>query len=130
MAQVCKVIAEKGFIPRELVNGEAEWFYGNLGIDDMYFKLESIDTIASHIMALYGAKIFAYIKNDNVLAINLERESDDAAIYIHTSTPGVSMTGGPLHERRIDSRYLDGSVKEKAFRLESYRSLGTVSSAN
>lgn len=29
----------------------------NLGIDDLYFELESVDTIANHIMALYGAKV-------------------------------------------------------------------------
>ena len=35
-------------------------------------------------------------------------------------------------ERRpsIDTRYLDNSTKNKAYRLETYRSLGTVSSAN
>jgi glutamate dehydrogenase len=96
----------------------------------VYFKLESVETIANHIMALYGAKIFAYIKNDNVLDINLERETDDAAIYIHTSHPGVSMVKGPLHERRIDEKYLDGSTVKRAFRLETYRSQGTVSSKN
>lgn len=36
--------------------GALTWF-SNLGIDDMYFKLESIETIANHIMALYGAKV-------------------------------------------------------------------------
>ncbi|KAI3634595.1 hypothetical protein MIR68_007506 [Amoeboaphelidium protococcarum] len=130
MLKVCKAIEDKGFIPRELVHNETAWFYGNLGIDDMYFKLESVENIANHIIALYGAKIFAYIKNDNVLDINLERETDDAAIYIHTSTPGVSQTNGPAHERKIDAKYLDGSTKAKAYRLETYRSLGTVSSAN
>lgn len=62
--------------------------------------------------------------------INLERETDDAAIYIHTSRPGISQTTGPLHEKRIDTKYLDVSTKEKAYRLETYRSQGTVSSAN
>lgn len=31
---------------------------------------------------------------------------------------------------RIDSRYLDVSTRKLAFRLETYRSLGTVSSAS
>eukprot|EP00158_Paraphelidium_tribonemae_P006708 Partr_v1_DN27944_c0_g1_i1_m11130 putative glutamate dehydrogenase len=130
MLQVSSLIKEKGFIAPELIHNEVAWFYGNLGIDDMYFKLESIETIANHIMALYGAKIFAYIKNDNVLDIDLQRESADAAVYIHTSRPGVSLVNGPQHERKIDERYLDVSVKSRAFRLETYRSLGTVSSAN
>lgn len=65
-----------------------------------------------------------------MLDINLERETDDAAIYIHTSRPGVSQVNGPDHEKRIDAKYLDNSTRERGFRLETYRSLGTVSSAN
>lgn len=62
--------------------------------------------------------------------INLERETDDAAIYIHTSHPGVSKINGPHQEGRIDEKYLDVSNKERAYRLETYRSQGTVSSKN
>lgn len=62
--------------------------------------------------------------------MNLEREADDHAVYIHTSKPGVSQLTGTQYEKRIDERYLDYShTKTKAFRLESYRSQGTVSSA-
>ncbi|KAJ3105920.1 NAD-dependent glutamate dehydrogenase [Phlyctochytrium bullatum] len=129
MEKVATYIDEKGFIPKELVNNEVTWFYGHLGIDDMYFQVESIDTIAAHIMALYGAKIFAYIKNENSLEINLERETDEGAVYIHTSKPGVSALTGPQHERRIDAKYLDYSDTSTAYRLESYRSYGTVSSS-
>ena len=74
--------------------------FSNLGIDDMYFMMESVDTIAQHIMSLYAAKIFAYVKNENVLDVNLEREKDDGAVYIHTSRPGVSQLSGPQHERK------------------------------
>ncbi|KAJ3367531.1 NAD-dependent glutamate dehydrogenase [Allomyces arbusculus] len=126
MVQVAAHLAEKGFIPENLIQNEVQWFYTNLGIDDMYFMLEPIDTIANHIMALYGAKIFAFTKNDSVLDINLERETDTSAVYIHTSQPGVSTTG-PQIERRIDTNYLDVSTTApggKAFRLETYRSLG------
>ena len=72
----------------------------NLGIDDVYFGTETVETIANHIMALYGAKIFAYTKNENEFDINLERETDEGAVYIHTSRPGVSQAQGPQHERR------------------------------
>ncbi|KAI9137136.1 Glutamate/Leucine/Phenylalanine/Valine dehydrogenase-domain-containing protein [Paraphysoderma sedebokerense] len=130
MLKVCAHIEEKGFLPKELIVNEVSWFYGNLGIDDMYFSLESVDSIANHIMALYGAKIFAYTKHENVLDINLERETDIAAVYIHTSRPGVSVMSGPMVEKRIDTRYLDNSSTPNAYRLETYRSLGTVSSSN
>ncbi|KAF9123510.1 NAD-dependent glutamate dehydrogenase, partial [Linnemannia schmuckeri] len=75
-------------------------------------------------------KIFAYTKNDNGLEINLERETDEGAVYIHTSRPGVSQLQGPQHEKRIDAKYLDVSNTERAYRLESYRSKGTVSSSS
>ncbi|KAJ3395003.1 NAD-dependent glutamate dehydrogenase [Entophlyctis sp. JEL0112] len=129
LKQVVAFIDEKGFIPKELVLNEVSWFYENLGIDDMYFGTEPIETIAQHILALYGAKIFAYIKNKSALEINLNRESEDGAVYIHTSSPGVSMQGGPQFEKRIDEQYLDVTTKANAYRLESYRSQGTVSSS-
>ncbi|KAI9208576.1 Glutamate/Leucine/Phenylalanine/Valine dehydrogenase-domain-containing protein [Polychytrium aggregatum] len=130
LKQVCAHIEEKGFIPKELVQNEVTWFYGNLGIDDMYFSGETVETVAQHIMALYGSKLLAYIKNDTVLDINLVRETDDGAVYIHTSSPGVSNLTGPQHEARIDSKFLDQSAtSHTAFRLETYRSSGTVSSS-
>jgi glutamate dehydrogenase len=62
----------------------------------MYFQLESVETIAQHIIALYAAKVSAYIKNQESLDINLERETEDSAVYINTSCPGVSLTEGNL----------------------------------
>ncbi|KAJ3368150.1 hypothetical protein HDU91_000816 [Kappamyces sp. JEL0680] len=97
----------------------------------MYFQQESIETIGQHIMALYGAKISAYIKNEKSLDIHLERVTDDAAVYIHTSRPGVSQIDGPKYEQQMDQKYLDNSsAKGSCFRLESYRSFGTVSSVH
>ncbi|KAJ3222009.1 NAD-dependent glutamate dehydrogenase [Clydaea vesicula] len=126
---VCVYIEEKGFIPKEMVKNEVTWFYQNLGIDDMYFQLEEVGTIANHIMSLYGAKIFAYIRNEKGLDLHLEREGEERAVYIHTSKPGISMVTGTQYEKRIDTKYLDITSKTQAFRLESYRSLGTVSSS-
>lgn len=119
LEKVCEFVREKGFIPANLVQNEVNWFYGNLGIDDMYFQQETIATIGGHILSLYAAKIFAFIKNQNSLEINLERETDEGAVYIHTSAPGVSQLAGPQHEKRIDEKYLDGSG---TYRLESFRS--------
>lgn len=129
MLKVCDYIENQGFIPKDLVRNEVAWFYGNLGIDDMYFMMESVEVIARHIMALYAAKIISYIKNDTPLDVNLEREGEDYAVYIHPSKPGISNHTGPQYEKRIDSKYLDISNRERAYRLETYRSLGTVSSS-
>ncbi|CAO3644517.1 unnamed protein product [Mucor hiemalis] len=121
-AQVCANLEQLGFLPKELVQNEVEWFYSNLNIDDYYFALESVETISNHIMSLYGAKILAYTKNENVLDINLQKETEDSAVYIHSSEPGVSQIHGPQHEKIIDEKFLDKSTAAEAYRVESYRS--------
>ncbi|KAL0089466.1 Glutamate/Leucine/Phenylalanine/Valine dehydrogenase-domain-containing protein [Phycomyces blakesleeanus] len=128
MVQVCAHLNETGFLPKELVENEVSWFYNNLGIDDFYFALEPVETIANHIMALYGAKILSYTKHENSLEINLEKESEDSSVYIHSSQPGVSQLQGPQCERTIDEKYLNTSVSTQSYRVESYRSSATVSS--
>jgi len=88
----------QGFIPRELVANEVNWFYANLGIDDTYFQNESREVISDHIIALFGAKIMAFTKHDpSKLVIDLERidENGNGATFIHTSPPGLTTTEGP-----------------------------------
>lgn len=87
----------------------------------MYFLMENVETISNHIMALYAAKMIAFTKNDSSFDVNLEQETDSAAVYIHNSSPGVSVTDGPNYERRIDEIYLNKSNPEKAYRLVHYR---------
>ncbi|PJF18302.1 hypothetical protein PSACC_01885 [Paramicrosporidium saccamoebae] len=128
MDEVVKYIAEKGFIPDALIEPEVVWFYCNLGIDNMYFSVESVDVIANHIMALYAAKMTSYLQNASSLDVSLEQERENDAVYIHSSKPGVSTLSGPQYEQRIDERYLDTSTREDSFRLETYRSSGCVAS--
>jgi len=119
--------------------------------------MESIETISNHVMALYAAKILAYTKQNKTLDIELEHKSSTGAIYIHNSRPGISQIYGPQYEKkfvffsfffffefkdfinlnfelikikkslRIDESYLDLNG-DKVYRLETYRSKGTVSS--
>ncbi|CCM05749.1 uncharacterized protein FIBRA_07981 [Fibroporia radiculosa] len=129
-AKVQANVAAKGFIPRELVPNEVNWFYSHLGIDDTYFQAESIDVISDHIIALFGAKVLAYTKHDpTTLAIDLEKVDENGATFIHTSSPGKTATEGPgaTCESRIDELFLDKSTQDNAFRLETYRSQGSIS---
>jgi hypothetical protein len=92
------ILLSQGFVPRELVAGEVNWFYSNLGIDDTYFQNESREVISDHIIALFGAKIMAFTKHDpSTLVIDLERidERGNGATFIHTSAPGLTTTAGP-----------------------------------
>jgi glutamate dehydrogenase len=110
-----------------------DWFYTHLGIDDTYFSSTNPEAIADHILALYGAKILAYTKRDPTqLVIDLERVDEDGAVFIHTSAPGVTAVSGPgaTCEARIDELFLDNSVPSQAYRLETYRSSGSISASS
>ncbi|KAG8732549.1 NAD-dependent glutamate dehydrogenase [Ceratobasidium sp. 414] len=125
-------VVSKGFMPAELVKLEVGWFYDSLGIDDTYFANESVSIITDHILALFGAKVMAFTQHDaNKLVIDLEQVASDGsrAVFIHTSAPGVTSQDGPgaTCEARIDAQYLDESSAEAAFRLETYRSGGSIS---
>jgi glutamate dehydrogenase len=67
---------DKGFIPEEFVESETAWFYNSLGIDDMYFKYESVDAISNHILSLYSGKVAAFSRTDKHLEIRLDQESE------------------------------------------------------
>lgn len=95
-----------------------------MGIDDSYFATESIENIVSHIHSLYGAKVAAYARDDKKLDIRLDRESEDHAVYIDTSLPGVSNLTGPQYELRIDNKYLNSSNPQNAYRVETFRASG------
>ena len=141
-------LPHQGFIPRELVANEVNWFYSQLGIDDTYFQNESPSVISDHIIALFGAKVLAFTKHDPTkLVIDLERIDDkgNGATFIHTSPPGLNSTEGPgatcesryyvsiipsfllLTQSRIDALFLDNSKPTNCYRLETYRSAGSIS---
>ncbi|KAL7418622.1 NAD-dependent glutamate dehydrogenase [Cryptotrichosporon argae] len=137
--EVTQILAGSGFMPQELVQGEVDWFYNGLSLDNTYFLTETPQVIADHILALYSAKLLAFTKHDpEKLVIDLEKvtpagegkDGKEGAVFIHTSKPGVSTTEGPggTVEKRIDHMYLDASTPEKAYRLETYRSAGAISS--
>ena len=117
------LIEDKGFLPTDFIASETEWFYNSLGIDDMYFATETAEAVASNILSLYAAKLAAYARDDKKLEIRLAKEASDHAVYIDTSTPGISVIeGGPRYEQRIDEKYIDQSTPARSYRVESFRS--------
>ncbi|EXJ53921.1 NAD-specific glutamate dehydrogenase [Cladophialophora yegresii CBS 114405] len=122
MEEVMDLIEDKGFLPNDFIASETEWFYNSLGIDDMYFSTETVEAVASNILSLYAAKLAAYARDDKKLEIRLAKEASDHAVYIDTSTPGVSVIEGPRYEQRIDEKYIDGSTPARSYRVESFRS--------
>ena len=116
-------IEAKGFIPPDFIESETQWFYSDLGIDDMYFQTETVEAIVNHILSLYAAKVAAFARDDKRLEIRLDKEADDHAVYIDTSKPGVSNLDGPRYEQRIDEKYLNNSTASESYRVETFRSV-------
>ncbi|KAK8031907.1 NAD-specific glutamate dehydrogenase [Apiospora arundinis] len=124
--QVKEILFKEAWIPERLVDTQIEWFYSSLGIDDVYFQLESPEVIATHITSLYAAKVAAHNHPNKQEEIRLDMEASDHAIYIDTSEPGKTATSGPRYEQRLEAKYLD-HVGTKRFRVETFRSPGTLS---
>ena len=124
------MLEDKGFLPPDFVTPETEWFYNMLGIDDSYFQTESAEALCSNILSLYAAKVAAYARDDKKLDMRLDKEAFDHAVYIDTSRPGVSEAAGPHYEQRIDSKYINGSTPELAYRVESFRSPSALPGEN
>jgi glutamate dehydrogenase len=114
------------WIPDNRVDRQIEWFYNELGIDDLYFQAESVDVISGHITSLYAAKVAAVTREDKREEIRLDLEAEDRAIYIDTSEPWVGYNEGPQYERRLEAKYLDGATDGKRFRVETFRSPGNL----
>lgn len=109
---------------------QIQWFYNELGIDDVYFQMESVDAIASNVTSLYAAKVAAFARQDKRQEIRLDMEAADHAIYIDTSEAGISNVSGPRYEHRLESKYLDSSDNKHCYRVETFRSPGNLSKTN
>ncbi len=119
-------IQEGGWIPEALIDEQIEWFYNELGIDDVYFQTETEDAIVSHISSLYAAKIAAWAREDKRQEIRLDMEAADHAIYIDTSEAGINNLSGPRYEHRLEEKYLDSSTNTN-YRVETFRSPSSLS---
>ncbi|KAI0382748.1 NAD-specific glutamate dehydrogenase [Hypomontagnella monticulosa] len=125
--QVKNIILKQNWIPESHLDEQVSWFYNELGIDDVYFQMETAEVIATHITSMYAAKVAAYARVDKREEIRLDMEATDHAIYIDTSEPGKSSLHGPRFENRLEAKYLDNVDPNKRFRVETFRSPGTIS---
>ncbi|KAM6506803.1 NAD-dependent glutamate dehydrogenase [Fusarium falciforme] len=115
------IIEQAGFIPQSQIDEQVEYFYEKLGIDDVYFPIETPAVIASHVTSLYAAKVAAFAREDKQQEIRLDMEANDHAIYIDTSTPGKTNVAGPRYEERLEAKYIDHNGRSK-YRVEAFRS--------
>lgn len=117
--RVLDLVDKMGFIPDSLIESEVRWFYEQLGIDDVYFERESAEGIASHVHALYSAKVDAFARNDlDAPFLHHKRETPDHAVYFDTSVPGTNEFKLANYEKRIDELYVDST--DHSYRVESF----------
>jgi glutamate dehydrogenase len=119
------IILQAGWIPEVQVDEQITWFYEQLGIDDVYFHIETPEVIASQITSLYAAKVAAFAREDKREEIRLDMEAKDHAVYIDTSEPGKAHIGGPRYESRLEAKYLDHQGSSK-YRVETFRSPAAI----
>lgn len=125
MKAVKDIIQQSAWIPESLIDEQIHWFYQKLGIDDVYFQIETPMVIANQITSLYAAKVAASVREDKQEEIRLDMEANDHAIYIDTSEPGKARLGGPRYEQRLEAKYLDHQGRSK-YRVETFRSPAVI----
>eukprot|EP00128_Syssomonas_multiformis_P005272 Colp12_sorted_trinity150504_noHs@14272 len=123
MQKVVEHIQKIGFLTPEKCLAEVSWFYNTLGIEDIFFLNESVETIAEFVMSTYAAKILSFTGGKKQLQISLEHETEYGAIFLADSPPGLSVETGPQIEQKIDRNYLDKHGSD-LYRVETYRSRG------
>ncbi|KAJ3464069.1 hypothetical protein MRS44_008855 [Fusarium solani] len=104
------IIKQAGLVPEAQIDEQIEWFYEKLGIDDVYFHIETPAVISTHITSLYAAKVAAFAREDKQEEIRIDMEANDHAIYIDTSIAGKTNVGGPRYEERLEAKYIDHVV--------------------
>lgn len=68
-------------------------YRSNLGIDDLYFSLENVETISNHIMSLYAAKMIAYTKSTSEpLVVDLGEVGSAVGVGV-SGVGGIAGTG-------------------------------------
>lgn len=115
MEKVMDAIDASGLVPEALIEQEVAFFYQQLGIEDTYFASESIDNIASNILALYSAKVAAEASGEEATFVHHKKITDDHAVYFETGNDNV-------FEKEIDDQFFDNTTDASTYRMESFNS--------
>ncbi|VEU21952.1 DEKNAAC102936 [Brettanomyces naardenensis] len=125
ISQVMDALDDTGLIPEALIEHETKWFYEQLGIEDTFFATESVQAIASHILALYSSKVDAFargVKASDAVGTSFhhKRVAEDGshAVFFATGPEALQF------EHEIDDFFLDKPADNSkgAYRLESFAS--------
>lgn len=129
LEKVKEKLSSSGFIPKSLIDHEADWFYNELDIDDAFFAAESVDSIASHILSLYSSKVASFARG--------VKDADPDGMHFHHETIAKDGTHAAYFalgpdalqlEQDIDDKFLDKPAKCPCYRLIS--SVSTLNNGN
>eukprot|EP00002_Diphylleia_rotans_P019421 TRINITY_DN3758_c0_g1_i1.p1 TRINITY_DN3758_c0_g1~~TRINITY_DN3758_c0_g1_i1.p1 ORF type:complete len:1027 (+),score=257.85 TRINITY_DN3758_c0_g1_i1:62-3142(+) len=136
LRSVQEEINRRGLIHPDKARREVVWFFNSLGLDDYYFRTVSDESIASHILSIYSAKILAETAGDS-FNLRIHNEHPEDALYIVPSFPGILHTPSQEVEYRFELNYLgEGYSRNRdlafmpcpsGYRVQVYRTSGTVS---
>ncbi len=104
-----------GYLSHEKTRQQIAWFLTELGFDPYYFKNNSTDDIARHLLAISASELVAQHGGAG-LGIQLITEQEDRAVYI-------------VEEESSRTREIENRIEERypLFRIESYLSRPTES---
>lgn len=137
--EVVNLVKETQLIPSDKVEDEVTWFFHRLGILDRFISTMTASKMAEYVLCIYAEKLKSKARvriargdksngSDAVTGFELKVEYEDSegAVFLTASEPGVSMSNGPMYERKIDSTYLNDENPD-SFRVVTYRSHADVS---
>jgi glutamate dehydrogenase len=107
-ARLEELVLATGFLAAEKARELIHWFLYDLGIDEYYFRVTTVEEIAGHLIAISASRLAA-LAGGEAVGIELMNEREDRAVYIVEEDPAQTQD----IERRIERRY-------PLWRLESY----------
>lgn len=81
--EVIDILDKQGFIPDDLIEIEVDWFYNELGIDDLFFSREQPKLLSNIINSLYAAKLNSFAEKK----FNLNNNHSHPHFLVPTTPP-------------------------------------------
>ncbi|KAL6065909.1 NAD-specific glutamate dehydrogenase [Balamuthia mandrillaris] len=121
--EVKRLICKDGYINAAVVDSEVDW---KLGLDVSYFYQYTASFIAQHIQSIFASKMLSMVTGGEI-KIDIKHETEDEAIFMCNSVPGSAQSPAMSIEEKIGRHYLATEGTYNNYRVQVYRSKGTIS---
>jgi hypothetical protein len=125
--EVTNILRKEGGINPNKLDDEVNWFFDHLGLPSTYFASQPAEAVSHHITSIYADKLLCLANKSGGLKINICQEGPNGALYACTSIPGSKHSPAVEIERRLSERYLSPHEDGSCFRVQVYRSTGSLS---